>query len=176
MKIIKTIRDSDFGLNIPDPKVYKEYKAARGIVFDRNGNVALLHSKKRNYHMLPGGGIENGEEIIDAFKREMLEEIGCNVKNIKELGITEEFCNKIELHHLAYYFIADLDGKVEIPKFEEDEALDDFETLWLKIDDAIKILEKEIVTIDHYKGKFINTRDIICLKEARKLLINNRED
>jgi ADP-ribose pyrophosphatase YjhB (NUDIX family) len=169
MKILKTIRDSDFGFDTPIPNSYNEYKAARGIVFDTDHNVALLHSKKVNYHKLPGGMVESGEEIIDAFKREILEEIGCVTANIRELGIIEEYWDKLSIHQFSYYFFADLDGEKGLPTFTKNETQDDLETLWLPIDTIIDILEKEIVRIENYRGKFLNTRDIFCLKEIKKI-------
>jgi len=167
MKILKTIRDKDFGLNTQIPNLYKEYRAARGIVFDKKHNVALLHSKKIDYYKIPGGGVKEREEIIDAFKREMREEIGCRINNIQELGIIEEYWDKLAIHQLSYYFIADLDGEKGMPQFEASELEDDFEILWLSVEDAINILEKEINSKNNYRGKFLNTRDIFCLKKIK---------
>ena len=111
METIITIRDKDFGLDFPDVAIHKERGASRAVVFDNDGNIALLHATKKNFHKLPGGGIEQGESIEKALHREIMEEIGCTIKNIRELGIIEEFRNKFSLHQLSYCFLADLDGK-----------------------------------------------------------------
>ncbi len=173
MKILKTIRDKDFGLDTPIPALYKEYRAARGIVFDKENNFALLHSRSKNYHKIPGGGIERGEEIVKALEREMLEEIGCKINNIRELGVIEEYWDKLSIHQLSYYFIADIDGEKGIPRFEAHELEDDFEILWVNIDTAIKILQEEGTKTENYRGKFINTRDIFCLIETKKIMDKN---
>src|SRR3990167_2065115 len=103
MKILKTIRDKDLGLDFQNPSVYeREREAARAIVFDKDNNIALLHATNKSYHKLPGGGVEKGEDIIQALKREVLEEIGCEIDSIKELGIIEEYRNKFSLHQLSY--------------------------------------------------------------------------
>ncbi len=93
MKLLKTIRDKDLGLDFAEPSVYRERKASRALVFDKDNNIALLHAKNKSYHKLPGGGIEDGEDIIQALRREAMEEIGCEIDNIKELGIVEEYRN-----------------------------------------------------------------------------------
>lgn len=144
MEILKTIRDNDLDLNFEEPITYEqERRASRAIVFDKGNNVALLHATNKNYHKLPGGGIEEGEDAIQALKREAMEEIGCEIENIKELGIVEEYRNQYSLHQLSYCFTADIKGEKGTPQLEEDEIADGFETVWMNINDAIKVLESE---------------------------------
>ncbi|OGG44878.1 hypothetical protein A2673_03270 [Candidatus Kaiserbacteria bacterium RIFCSPHIGHO2_01_FULL_50_13] len=168
MEILRTIKDVDFGLETPEPKSYKERQAARAIVFDNDKNIALLHATKVFYHKLPGGGVEEGEDVIDALKRECLEEIGCGITNIRELGIVEEYRNKFEIHQLSYNYIADLNGEKCEPNFVEDEIADGFEPVWMPLGDAIKVLESES-NVKDYQGKFIQMRDLLLLNEVKKL-------
>ncbi len=166
MKIIKIIRDSDIGSSVPEPTEYKPRKAARAIVRDREGRIALLHATKKSYHKLPGGGVEEGEDIIEALRRECLEEIGCNIDNIQELGIIEEYRNGSDhLHQFSYCYTADLVGGKGQDKLEEDEIADGFEPEWIPIEDAVKVLEAE-AGVEDYEGKFIRLRDLTLLKEA----------
>ena len=168
MKILKTIRDKDFGLDFPDPEVYTERKAARAIVFDQNNTIAMLYSINKNYHKIPGGGVENGEDIIQALRREMIEEIGCEIDNIKELGIIEEYKNQSSVHQISYYFTANLKGEKGKPQLTEKESDEGFQTVWLSIDGVIKILEIE-KDVEHYDGKFVTTRDLFILNEVKKI-------
>lgn len=169
MPLLETIKDKDLGLDNPAPDIYLERGASRAVVFDLDNNVALLHSTKSHYHKLPGGGLEKGESVEDALRRELLEEIGCNIKNIRELGIIEEYRNKFELHQTSYCFIADLDGEKGPSNLTESEMEDAFETVWLSLDDAIKTLKGE-VNVDHYEGKFIHRRDLAFLQSAKQAL------
>ena len=61
--------------------------SARSIII-RDGKVAMIHSLKYDYYKFPGGGIENGENPIEAMIRETREEAGLVVvpESIKEYG------------------------------------------------------------------------------------------
>ena len=52
--------------------------SARSIII-RDGRVAMVHSLKYDYYKFPGGGIEEGENPIDAMIRETREEAGLRV-------------------------------------------------------------------------------------------------
>ncbi|MDP3645758.1 MAG: NUDIX domain-containing protein [bacterium] len=172
MKVLRTIRDKDLDENTADPEKYKERSAARAVVFDADGNVALLHATKKHYHKLAGGGVESGEDIAAALKRELLEEIGCSVENVRDLGIIEEYRNKIQLHQLSYCYLADVVGEKGAPIFEEDERADGFDPVWLGLNNAIETLESEI-GVEDYEGKFIQMRDLTFLQEAKKQIEKN---
>ena len=61
--------------------------SARSIII-RNAKVAMIHSQKYDYYKFPGGGIENGENPIEAMIRETREEAGLIIvpETIKEYG------------------------------------------------------------------------------------------
>jgi 8-oxo-dGTP diphosphatase len=166
MQVLKTIRDANFGEDVPSPERYETRGAGRAIVFDADRNIALLHVTKEHYHKLPGGGIEEGEDPIAAMRREVLEEIGCEVENIKELGIIEEYRNKMGLHQTSYCYVADLVGEKGRPHFEEGEIALGFEIEWMTIEDAIKTLESE-TDVEEWEGKFIVLRDLTFVRAAR---------
>ncbi|MCF7833888.1 MAG: NUDIX domain-containing protein [Candidatus Pacebacteria bacterium] len=169
MKLLKTIRDIDLGFESPDPDLYIEREASRAIVFDENNNIALLYSLKDNCHKLPGGGVEEGEDIKQALNREMMEEVGCQITDVKELGIIEEYRNKDSLHQVSHCFIAKLEGKKGEPEFTQSERKAGFQLVWLSLDDAIKTLDSEKMT-EFYRMKFMVTRDLLLLNEAKAYL------
>ncbi len=170
MKLIRVIREKDLGLDTSTSVVYKERSAARAIVFDKDKRVALLDATKNSYHKLPGGGIESGESVEAALRRELLEEIGCRISNIRELGVIEEYRNdSLDMHQISYCFLADLDGEKGEPHLEAAEVADGFQPVWKPIQDAIKTLEDE-VGIESYEGKFIRLRDLTFLQAAQATL------
>ena len=167
MQTFKIIRDKDFGLNTPGPATWNKRKTGRAIIFDKDGNVALLHVTKKHYHKLPGGGVEEGENVNEALRREALEEIGCDISNIRELGIIEEYRGQFSEHQTSHCFIADVDGEKKDPNFTPDELENGFEIIWLSLEEAIKTLESE-ESVEDYEGKFINARELTFLKKASK--------
>jgi 8-oxo-dGTP pyrophosphatase MutT (NUDIX family) len=169
MKLFKTIRDQDFGLDTPPSTEKRERRASRVIVFDEERNVAILKVAKRGFHKLPGGGIDEGESIVDALRRETIEEVGCELANIEELGMVEEFRDKFGLHQISYCFVGDVIGEKKPPKFEPGEIADGMVPVWLKLDEAIATLAAE-TDVQDYEGKFIQVRDLTLLEEAKKYL------
>lgn len=76
----------------------------------------LLIKKSRGAYKgmfdLPGGGIEFGEKIEDALKREFKEETGITLSGYSFFGNNEYFCDYIneakeprKLHHIGIYYI-----------------------------------------------------------------------
>lgn len=169
MKILRTITDLDIGSNILAPESFLERKASRAVVFDADRKVALFHATKKRYHKLPGGGVEDGEDLETALRRELLEEIGCNVKDIRELGIVEEFRNAFGLHQFSYCFLATVDGAKGEPNLEQGEIDEGFVTEWEDLAAAIEILRRED-SVEDYQGKFIRMRDLWFLEEAQKVV------
>ena len=168
MNLLKVIKDSDIGESFI-PEVSQERGSARAVIFDEDNKIALLHVVNKNYHKLPGGGMEKGENIIEALKREAKEEIGCEIDDIQELGIIEEFRGKYKLHQLSHCFLAKIIGGKGEPNFEEDEILDGFIPLWVTLDEAIDIIKRENY-VEDYEGKFIVIRDLEILQRVKDRL------
>ena len=61
--------------------------SARSIII-KDGKIAMIHSLKYDYYKFPGGGIENGENPVDAMIRETREEAGIMVRpeTVREYG------------------------------------------------------------------------------------------
>ena len=62
--------------------------SARAILI-RDGRIAMVHSLKYDYYKFPGGGIEKGEDPVQAVIRETLEEAGLTVipDSVREYGL-----------------------------------------------------------------------------------------
>jgi hypothetical protein len=109
MKILKTIKDSDF----PDykPLVNVDFKlreAARAVLFDKDNKIALLYVSNFNYHKLPGGGVEENEDIFQALEREVFEETGCKISVTKKIGIIHEYKEQESTFQKSYCYIVPL--------------------------------------------------------------------
>jgi len=169
MKILREIRHSEI---VPDTNDkshadFRKRQAARAIVSDNDGRVVLLHVGKYNYHKLPGGGVEEGEDIEQALERELLEEVGCRVEITGELGEIAEYRDEWDMKQTSYCYLAKQIGEASLPDFTEKELSEGFAVVWAKnIADAISLLEQD--TPEEYGGNFIRERDLTFLKAAQK--------
>lgn len=169
MELLKTIDEKEVYPTFDNNGEKNKYrKAVRAVVFDNENKVAILNVKKYNYYKLPGGGIENGESMEEALKRECLEEIGCNIEVLEEVGRVLEHRNKIETDQESFCYTAKLVGEKGNPSFVGYEIDDGFEPLWVDIDQAIKLVENSEPT--SYDGPFIKIRDFILLNKAKQIL------
>jgi 8-oxo-dGTP diphosphatase len=122
---------------------------------------------KKSYYKLPGGGIEPGEHHETALRREVLEETGYSIENIRDLETVEEYRNHPGIHQISYCFVADTaarKGTADLDAYEIDQG---FRLEWLDIESAIKTMERH-PCIDDYHARFIALRDLTFLKEAAK--------
>lgn len=166
MKQIKIINPE--GVTEEEAKGYKHRRASRAVVFDEQGLVGILHASRDNYYKLPGGGIEGDEDVMEALKRECLEEIGCNIEVIKEIGSTTEYRRQIELKQESYCYIAKVVGEKGEPNFTKKETEGGFKIVWTTIDEAIKLIKENYR--DGYNSDFVILRDSAFLEEAKLII------
>lgn len=171
MKLLDTLHESDVithAIDV-DPSHFIHREATRAIVINPLGAIALLKVGAHNYHKLPGGGIEEGEEIKQALARELLEEIGCIVEITDEVGEVIEYRDQYEMKQTSYCYIGKQIGEVQDPDFTEKEIADEMSIIWAaNIDEAILLLEQDQPM--NYTGEFIVKRDLQLLRAAKALI------
>jgi 8-oxo-dGTP diphosphatase len=149
--LIANIKDAD-----KDVKGYGVRKASRGILL-WGDKITLLNVTKFNYHKLPGGGIEGGETTEEAFKREVLEETGCD-SEIKDYGgIVVEYRDEFKLVQLSYVFFAEVIGEPGKVNFEQSEKDEGFVLKWVPVEKIEEVIGRDKPT--NYEGNFIQRRD-----------------
>lgn len=169
MNKILTIHEQDIVSDAPiaDTANFRTREASRAVVSDSAGKVALLRVGLYDYHKLPGGGIDEGEDIPTALERELLEEIGCKAEVTGEVGEIVEYRDQFELVQTSYCFTATQVGEKGDPDFTDKELREQFSIVWAdNIDSAITLLEQDEPT--NYEGKFIKVRDLALLQAARQ--------
>lgn len=143
--------------------------STRTVLFDQNGRVAIINVKRHGYYKIPGGGIEDEEDIEDAAKREVREEAGCNCNIIKELGRIETEVPIWQMLDISNGFIATVEGEKSKPNFEAWEKERGFEIEWFKdLSTAIETIGRNIVSEPGMEA--LQNRDLAFLKLAHKAL------
>ena len=118
--------------------------SARSIII-RNEKIAMIHSRKYDYYKFPGGGIENGENLIEAMIRETREEAGLIVipETIKEYG----YVHRIQKSDTDpnecfvqdnYYYFCDAMEALSSQELDDYEAEESYELVFVDPETAIK--------------------------------------
>ena len=152
--------------------------AARGIIFRGDGKIALQKKCNTNEFKLIGGGIEKEEEPSLAFKREALEETGCEVEIITQLGITEEDVSMRNAKQISYVFVAKVIKDFQTLELTEKEKEEGAQLIWVTPEEALELVKNSydklassnyVQEYDEYRMKFIVLRDSKILEKYLKL-------
>lgn len=172
MKLIAEIYESHLGIDNShlDTK-YKVRKASRAVILNDQMQMALLYVEKNNYHKLPGGGFEQGEDRYTALDREVAEEVGVVINTKDDFGIIIEYRDQIEQLQISYCCIAEVRNSLEGTCFTEQEKAMGFQLKWLDILEAFHTIHND--KPKDYVGKFIQRRDFLFLSKAILLMSEN---
>ena len=170
MKLIAKITDTDIGEKVYEINTPTTRKAVRTILLNDSGEIALLHKAKKNEYKLIGGGIENQETIEQALMREVLEESGCEISILEELGYVKEYRTLNNFFQISYVYVAKVSkntGKLHLTEQEKDEGA---ELCWYKPEIALKQINDSYENLSPskydslYDLKIIIKRDSCILK------------
>lgn len=168
MNIITEIKEQDINPDAPivDASEFEHREAVRAVVVNDLRQVAMLNVSNRGFHKLPGGGIEAGESHIEALNREVMEEIGCHIEIIGELGEIIEYRDEWRQIQTSFCYLAKQVGEQQQNSLTEDEQTWGFEVIWADdIDTAIAILEADNPA--GYDGRRMVPRDLAILRAAK---------
>lgn len=106
--------------------------SARSIII-RDGRIAMVHSLKYDHYKFPGGGIENGEDPVEAMIRETREESGLIVipESIREYGYVHRI-QKSDLDPTEcfvqdnYYYLCEAEDELRSQQLDEYEAQESY--------------------------------------------------
>lgn len=83
----------------------KKYMASGALIFNKNGDLLILHPSYKNNWEIPGGIVEAGESPHEACEREIKEEIGLDIK-VSRLLCVDYSINFEEVENLQFIFDA----------------------------------------------------------------------
>lgn len=168
----------EINLELQDTEWQLEY-----INHDRNISRAIVYDASKHFYFVrverdddfgkatliesAGGGVEEGEDLFTAIKRELKEELGVNVEVICKIGVVSDYYNLIHRHNINNYFLCKIKsfGNKNMTK----EEIDCFHlsTLKLSYEEAVKEYKfRENTRL----GKLIASRELPILHRAKEIL------
>lgn len=132
--------------------IFKDGKrvSARGIIID-NDSVYLMFRKRKKadgsfkeYYVIPGGGVDEGETFEETLYREMREELSVEVNILGKVGIDEGDCSIANFYALEITTGIPTLGGEELEKNSEDNY---YEIRLVKINelDNIDVMGKDFI-------------------------------
>ncbi len=132
MKTINIVGDNYFG------KWNKTRAACRSVVI-KDGKMLLSYETKTNQWMLPGGGLEEGEDEKECVIRETTEETGYVIEPSECLLEIDEYYE--DWKWVNRYFFGEIKSETE-RNLTEREIEVGMEPRWKSVEDIIEIFSK----------------------------------
>ena len=125
--------------------MYENPVSTVDIIVNRNGKVLLVERKNPPHgYALPGGFVEYGETLEYAAARELKEETGLDVVEMKQFHSYSDPKRDHRLHTISTVFIASTKGKTE--------AMDDAKSLdFFSLDDLPMLCFDHSLILEDYK-------------------------
>ena len=120
-----------------------------------------------------GGGVEAGEDLSEAIKRELNEELGAEVEVICKIGVVSDYYNLIHRHNINNFYLC------RALRFGDRMLTDDeinyfhLSTLKLTYDEAINEYAKNRESM---LGRIIANRELPILTRAKEILDDLKEN
>lgn len=117
-------------------------QAARGIVL-RDTSILLLFTARYNDFSFPGGGIDDGEDLIAGLCREMEEETGArNVRVTGHFGRIEDVRPHPRagfdlMHMTSHFYHCEIDQTLGATRMEHYETANGMRPVWIDLHEAI---------------------------------------
>ena len=173
MELKLELKDTEWPLEYID----HDRNIARAIVVDNYGYYYFVRAfrdddfGKATLIETAGGGVEKGEKLNTAIKRELKEELGVDADIICRLGVVSDYYNLIHRHNINNYFLCKITSFGEKNLTKDEIESFHLSTLKLKYEDAVKEYEKCSNT---RLGRLVANRELPVLRYAKEIIDNCR--
>ena len=144
-----------------------ERTACRGIIV-QNGKILLSYETVTDQWMIPGGGLEEGEDERECCARELLEETGIKIRPSACVLEIDEFYE--DWKFVSKYFLGTVEGEGEIHLTDREIEVG-MEPRWLSVQEIMEIFSHHAdyaETDEMRRGMYL--REYTALSELLPLL------
>ena len=133
----------------------------RALVRNTEGLYAVMYAKKFQLYSLPGGGIEEGEDVQTALRREVYEETGCVCEDIQELGIVTENRGTLDYTQINYYYVVTgcRAGEMHLTSAEQNAGT---QVQWHTLKRVASLIKNQ--HFERIQGKYLVARDVAAIE------------
>lgn len=170
--------NTEININLQDTQWPLEYidhdrTVARGIVYDESGQFYFVRAEreddfgKATLIETAGGGVEAGEDLLTAIRRELKEELGVQVEVVCKIGVVSDYYNLIHRHNINHYFLCKAESFGEKSLTQDEINRFHLSTLTLSYEEAVLEYENRANT---KLGKLIANRELPVLHHAKEIM------
>ena len=145
----------------------------RAIVFDDDGYFYFVRADRDDIFgkaiviETAGGGVEKGEDLESAIKRELLEELGAVVDVVCKIGVVSDYYNLIHRHNINNYYLCKVKSFIDKNLTDDERDLYHLSTLKLTYDEAVA---EYALRSDSMLGRIIGNRETPILEYVKDLI------
>ena len=159
--------------NYTDDMPHHVRPSARGIIFNADNKIAMVHSLKYDYYKFPGGGIRSGEDNVQALIREVSEETGLTVipESVQEFGSVlriqlSQYEENTVFEQENFYYTCKVDSSLDSQHLDDYELDEGFTLEFVVPEHAIlvnrthdhqdydeKLIEREALVLEYIINK-----------------------
>ena len=157
----------------PKTRTDHDREIVRAIVVDDSGNLYFVRAVRNDEFgeatliETSGGGVEPGEDLNNAIRRELREELGAEVEILAKIGVVSDYYNLIHRHNINHYFLCRVRSFGNRHLTEDEIHRFHLSVLKLSFDEAVTEYERRACT---RLGRLIANRELPILKRAKQLL------
>lgn len=152
--------------------LYQQRLIGRAIVMDQD-KLLFAHVQrddmfgKMDFLETSGGGIHEGEKLIDGLIRELQEELGITVDIICYLGLVDDYYNLISRENLNHYFLVRKIGDIQNNLMDDEMNVFHLTKARVSLEEAQKVYEgnKNLKL-----GKLLYQREMPVIDLAMKVI------
>ncbi len=145
----------------------------RAIVLDNEGYFYFIRANrddifgKATMIETSGGGVEEGEDLIEALNRELKEELGTQVDILCKIGTVSDYYNILHRHNISNYYLCKIKSFGDKNLTEAEKNIFHISTLKLTYEEAIK----EYKDCANTKiGRLVANRELPILYRAKEII------